>query len=820
MESSSTTPPRPKPFRWGFVSASALIVFLICVGQAIGVMIEGFGISAATTSPPALGERFSNLAFKDWIFAAFLVSTAVYVWLQRGAVVRFFRTMHVGVSLVSLSCLAVLVGVLIPQIDGFEDPTERVTAANYEAQYKAFAWAEAYFIYHLIHPYGIGMPAVDLPPPVLSSLERFGGKYGTEEQGNREKQMRAAFSGNEKTKEIGALLREHEGFFRKFFDVATALHLNRTYKSHWFASLLALLGVGVFFNTFKGRPETWLSARNAGHFVVHIGVMVLLVGGAISKAKTDRGIIHMDLREAAKDEYWAHGSRAKIRTMPFFVKLDRFARSDWKTLEVSFRDENFTSRPPEFTLWPGRRIELDSTPGDDGKMRPRIRLDVRAIAERAQVKSPRLWEAERRDDPMGYGPIAELAWLMPDDAQHGQSDTPSRESPLVLRPRSTDNLAYDPLGKFRLASAYGEDASELFPPIEAKLGRIEIRDASRGEVEPTLQPFALGEKLSTPTGYTIDVQEATANFQLDQHGRTEIRDPRPLADQNPRNPGVWVEITPPGGGTPERRLLLESVDWETHDQQKSFQYSGLVLKLYWERWRAPGPPRFVLHWGGARGPLLIGENGSETAASVERPLELGSNTSIVVKQLLHNAELEKTVEFLAPHVEGPHFDDDFYSPDPSGLEVQVTTEPGTPNEHVETVRLASTDRGLANLWQSSDERFYLRFYENDRAFPFEWRSVLSIYEKDADGKLYKVDAGDESEREIRVNDYFHYRGYRFFQTNAEPEFPTYSGIGVVYDPGIPVVLFGMYTIIVGTLLAFIVRPIAEAYGKRGRRGNP
>jgi hypothetical protein len=67
-----------------------------------------------------------------------------------------------------------------------------------------------------------------------------------------------------------------------------------------------------------------------------------------------------------------------------------------------------------------------------------------------------------------------------------------------------------------------------------------------------------------------------------------------------------------------------------------------------------------------------------------------------------------------------------------------------------------------------------------------------------------------------VNDYFYYRGYRFFQTNAIPELPTYSGIGVVYDPGIPIVLFGMYTIILGTVLAFTVRPIAEAYGKRAR----
>ena len=95
-------------------------------------------------------------------------------------------------------------------------------------------------------------------------------------------------------------------------------------------------------------------------------------------------------------------------------------------------------------------------------------------------------------------------------------------------------------------------------------------------------------------------------------------------------------------------------------------------------------------------------------------------------------------------------------------------------------------------------------------FPFDWRSVLAVWEPGPDGRLTKVDAGSKKEREIRVNDYFTYRGYRFFQTNATPEDPTYSGIGVVYDPGIPIVLLGMYTIIAGTVLAFLVRPIVTA----------
>src|SRR5204863_5355969 len=131
------------------------------------------------------------------------------------------------------------------------------------------------------------------------------------------------------------------------FAVATALDLNRTYKSNWFATLLTLLWFGVFFNTFKGAPSTWLTARKAGWFVVHIGVMILLIGGGWSKLKTDRGIIHMDLGEKPTDEYWAFQSSEKRTRMPFSLKLERFARRDWKTLEVGFFDDDFKSRLPE-----------------------------------------------------------------------------------------------------------------------------------------------------------------------------------------------------------------------------------------------------------------------------------------------------------------------------------------------------------------------------------------------------------------------------------------------------------------------------------------
>jgi hypothetical protein len=270
-----------------------------------------------------------------------------------------------------------------------------------------------------------------------------------------------------------------------------------------------------------------------------------------------------------------------------------------------------------------------------------------------------------------------------------------------------------------------------------------------------------------------------------------------------------VRITPEGGGQDERRLLLEGVDWETFGRQKLFTHKDLVLKLDWERWTSPGPPRYVLHWSPDGKAELLASDGSSTPVRAGEVLPLPGPTRVTPASLLTNARYEKQIEFLAPPIEGPHFDEHFYATDPLGLEIAVTSDPGTPNEHREVVKMASTDESLANMWADDSQQFYLRFYGNDRALPFEWRSVLSVWKKDADGKPYKVDLGPEGEREIRVNDYFHYMGYRFFQTNARPEMPTYSGVGVVYDPGIPVVLLGMYLTIAGTMLAFIVRPILE-----------
>ncbi|HEV8111438.1 MAG TPA: hypothetical protein VGR31_01555 [Planctomycetota bacterium] len=851
-----------KPFRWGFATAAAAILVLVCIGQAAGVALSEFGPEDA--SGPI--DFVRGMHAKDWLFVAFAISSAVFVWLQRASVVRFFRSMHVGVSLVALSGIAIVVGVLVPQIDNFEDPTERVPSLagipaesvesylaspkraadedprlrpddnpilaklapeqalrlkGWRAQYEAFRWAEGYFLYHLSHGipvygwFSSSMPKGELPPQVHDSLARFGDRYGGEEQKNREIEMKAAFSGREKTAAIGQLIGEHETGIRRAFQVCTALQLNRAYKSSWFTSLLALLGIGIFFNTFRTSADRLLSIKKVGFFTVHIGVMTILVGGFISRHRTDRGILHLDTTEGPTDTYWAYGSSDKKMRMPFAVKADRFARKDWPTLELGFNGDQFRSRLPEYTVWPGFTKDLDFETGADGVRRPRIHLEVLSIASRADVRMPRFFDAEKRDDPNGQGPLAELSVRT-----EPVGDAAPEERPALLKPDypARDSL-FDPEWKFRLRCAYGADASALLRELATedakRLGYLHVRSASAGDVDSDRVPFQLGQKIQIAGGYTVEVQEATASFQLDPTGKGEIRDARPLAEQFPRSPAVWVNITRADGSAPERRLLLEALDWEAHGRQKKFSHADLVLQLEWERWTSPGPPRFILLWGPSGSPELLAEDGARTPVAVGGTLALPGPTRVTVAHLHHNVLYEKQIDFVAPHIQGPTFDADFYAKDPMGLEVAVTSYPGTPKEHRDVVRMASTDESLANVWTDPEQRFWVRFFGNDKALPFEWRSVLSVWKKDADGKLYRVDLGREQNREVRVNDYLYYEGYRFFQTNALPELPTYSGIGVVYDPGIPVVLMGMYLTIVGAAIAFIVRPIVE--GRRARR---
>jgi phage shock protein PspC (stress-responsive transcriptional regulator) len=879
-------PTEERPRRWDFGSAMGAILLLAAIGQAMGVLLSPYWHAAKDAyvhGDPAwfvgwIGDWHAAHGWgaKEAILGLFFLSAGGFLLVERRAVVAFFRSMHVGVSLVVLTTLAVTAGVLVPQIDGFEDPDQRVDLAReardfrlfqergYQKlpfelqdgfeQYEAFRWAEGYFVYHMLHLYGLGMPEAGLTPSMEEGLDEFGERYGKEERDNTHKQMLAAFSGQEKVKEIGAFIHRHEPVFWRGFEVATVLDLNRTYKSHWFAALLWCLATSVSLSAYKhwrfelarlkrgvafaaawmafaaalkamgaielpwreflpigaglgaalfvlgtGVPASTLSLQKLGFFTVHNGMLVLLLGGLVSKLFTDRGILNLFLGQPPQSEYFRHYDTSKRARMPFSVELERFARQEWKALRVWFiehEQQGSSTRPPSYTLWDGRTIDLDYI-ADDGAPRPRLQVRVDRLYDRVEVGEPLVSEGSP-DEPLF--PLAELE--LGEHAGEGRYMTA-----LTGRTQSyRHEVLRDPSGAYRLGGAYGDDPLAHFPGERAPIGVLEVTVVGQGDGAPRSYAVHLGEELVVQGGYRIAAVDATTDF----HSRGDDSEPPvrnvPLEREPRGRAAVWVDIVPPDGERTERRVVVEDFDAVQTGRQEDYFHSKVVLRFLFDDWSAPGPPRYLLAWRGDDTTVLVSESGDVLPAEVGKPLPLPGSDAVVPRRFFERAHIESDLRFLEPRFTGG-LDEDFYHRGPRGAELTVTLDPGTAEETRFPVRLSTDAATQSNLWYTPDGRIALEFFENIEGFPFEWRSVLAVHEDDGRGGLRKVDLGEPEEREIRVNDYLYYAGYRFFQSNADPREPTYSGIGVVYDPGIPFVLLGMYTIIAGTAVAFLLRPV-------------
>jgi len=818
---------------WGFAGATLVALLLVVAGHGTGEMLSDWppqiALRRLVAGDPSgalslAGGLLGEMKLTDWLLAVFLVLVAFFVVHQRRAVVGFFRSFRVGVTLVILSILAVMIGVLVPQIEGFEDPEVRVdlerehekaqllkehgaipaAARNQHTQYEAYRWAEGYFLWNLLHLYGIGRgKAEPLSAGLEEQLEALGRRYGPEEQENRRKRYLSGARQRVDSPEIGAWIREHEDLLWHSFRIATLLELNRTYKSSWFASLLILLFLSILTNTLRTPPWRWLSLDKAGTTLSHLGMMVLLVGGLVSNMATDRGILQLDLDDPEpEDTYWRHFDPRKASRMPFGVKLDHFARRDWKALEVLFADAPRGLAVPRFTLWKGREIDLDYREDAAGELRPALRLRVLALHEQAEVGAPRAIPQALLPGATPV-PIAELEIRDPAGVERA-----------FLTPNGPMADLFDPNGSFRLrtVSADADPAGEL-PAEEGLLGHllVELQGSGQGQASHELREDV---SIEAPGGFRIEVVRATRNFRLGAPGEGEIVDQRPLAEQPFGMAAVVLDVHPPDGGEPERRTLLEAIDPVESGDQAGFEHSELVVRLRWDSWSSPGPPRYVLRWSEEGRGELVAQDGAVEPALPGAPLALPGEVPIVPLQLLANGRVEREIDFPAPRAGVAGWDAGFYARSPRGLEIEVIRSPDTPAESRSIAIMATTREGGAELWRPDDGSFVLHFLENDDAMPFEWRSVLSIHERDPAGGWRPVDVGTERQREIRVNDYFMHRGYRFFQTNADARFPTYSGVGVVYDPGIPLVLAGMWAVIAGTAVAFLVLPIARA--RRGR----
>jgi len=571
-----------------------------------------------------------------------------------------------------------------------------------------------------------------------------------------------------------------------------------------------------------------------GFVLAHSGVMLIIGGAFYGRLTEERGILDMHVGDVRGDFQLYSGPRAPLQRPPwlrvpelpfgldeklhglidpvlgpgdpFALRLDAFRADYFDVLDVVYAREDeqgrldyefALGRQPKFRVWEGMHQELDWGPAPDpappgrrpGERMPWLVLDVEEYLPQARIR-----EQVRRADPeSGTGhPLAQVVVVDAEGRRQEQLLTPLFDVPMVHAP-SGARVRYLPV------ESEEEARERLAEPVPRRLGLLRqmgADGAGPGELLDVVPGTTL-ELHVEDRRYRVRVVRATPWLRVsrDEQGRTRfVAAEGPPEEVEPRNPAVLLEIEGPGGEVEERWVMEQ----EFHQQAHHFQ--ELRLEFTWDRWAAPARRRILL----LQLPddtLLAGEVG---AAGGLRPLapgeelELGSGWHLVVETAFRNGYLDRAPE----SVEGA----DFFHPAPGALRLRVETPEG--RHHF--VLVASEDaqdplRVQSLRYAGPDGRqriLFLQFRPDLDDLPFEWRSKLTTLSRVSGHELEEVATGV-----IRVNDYFVHDGFRFFQTNARPNDRSYSGIGVVYDPGIPVVLAGLYMVMAGAAIAFLVNPL-------------
>jgi hypothetical protein len=825
-------------FRRAFFVLVALTFWAPLVGWLTRSLQEAEGggrIGFALGLFAAILPLFATLAFRPW-----------YVF-------EFFRSVRVGVTNLMLIGCGSILGVLFFQEDAdFPIPKGAVeslaswaeadaqrpwtsdeffaydTYASLSGRGAGFRNAQAFFAYRLAE--GLGLDGVfglekeyDIDfqgiqarlDPLKERLPELEARFGTDFSIALASQSETGLLTQGRDRRIGAIEEKFDAFWWSLFVWSDRFDLIRVYKSDWFAMYWAILFCGVLVNTFRGGWRRLLRPARWGFVMTHVGVMMVCLGGLWSRINEQRGILELNVNRSSDawktwsgDTRGFHGEWTRKGEAPFAVRLTGFRADHHDVLSINYlksmpdgrQDFEFAlDRQPEERLWKGKVLRYDRVLDANGKEgEPQLIIEVLDKVEQS-VLDQSLRPAEVGE--IGH-PMARLALI----DSHGHR---VREAALAA---ALEIPFVHPNSGSRVLLAAVEDeeqaAALLAEKPRERWGILQRASADSSHKYHDIVPGLRFEE-ELPDGiYSVEVLDAQPFLQVQEVNASEIV-PAPLDREvefiESRNPAVQLRIVAPNGEVETRWVLAADTG-----NSLPVKFAQLRYGLIWDDWASPARQRYLLlmsptgglWWGQVGQPdsLRAVTQGSKFAMGEDGAgFDGGPAEFVELVQALPNASVSP--EYL------PKAGVDFFDTSPAAVLLGITI-PGPEGPITEEVWLR-TKQGrqrevLRYTVANGDQReLVLLFREQAEALPIEWQSRLQILAEDPATQAWAT--VDEST--VRVNDYFLHKGYRFFQTNHDPRDPTYSGIGVVYDPGIPWVLTGYYLVMFGTAVVFLLRPL-------------
>ncbi len=725
-----------------------------------GRILQGVGlVSAILLAAQTFGGHLS------WVgVAAFAVVAALMFGLYLD-VLRSVRTAVVLLLALTVACTLGTLTVQRSQIGAASEDEYRSTLA--------FAWS------HLAVKLGHPIPRkAELPEAHAEHLDRlataFGDEVGDEERAKAEKGVLAA-ADEESARDLAAAAPWL--FSGVLYHLANGLRFTDLFAAWWFIGLFYLLGANLLVGAvLRRRP----SIRNLGFHGAHLGLVLIVVGATMGAFVGQRGVLPLEVGQQSAQ--FIQQEPMQSRPMGFSVQLDRFDTWYHEDLFIEVLGDDGDAphaamggsphgggrRPLRHTekLELGKVVELtDPASGD------RWTLTMEEIASGGDLR--------RGFSPADTGEAAVRLEYRERGAPEGHYDD--------LWMSAADPIWIDPLNRFKLRVQHIDQPSHLDQgllgtgcPGGDTAGSFVLERPGSGTLIAPVVPGAEAEF----DDIWIRFDEVIADF------RVGAEDPSPL--DFPRNPALRARIRGPDGHegdflffTDPRLQGFATLPWD-----------GFEATFEYDYWCSPTPARILL---GVLGPGNAVAAVDAVDADPLVPLAEGMRMdipsgagSVSITEILTAAEA-RTELVLDTEGDGGN----------TALRLHVHGPTGSEQRWL----LSNTEDGALMLRNGDDATtgFALLLADNTDRPPRDWRSHLSFLDE---GQV----TGDDV---IEVNQPAIFQGYRFFQSDADPRRPDYSGLQVVYDRSWPLVQAGLWLLLLGISWCFYVQPLFD----RRRRGE-
>lgn len=669
----------------------------------------------------------------------------------RKDVLRSVRTAVFLLVTLSLACVAATLTVQRSQLEHASDEEFEGTVA--------FAWA--HLLVKLSHPWPRSAALQPEQEARLGLLAEVFGEDMVEEQREKLEGSLMARADEERARGIAD---DHPELFAAGHRAARGLMLTDLFRAWWFIALFYLLCLNLGMGAVVRRK---VALRNLGFHGSHLGLILVVGGATVGGFLGERGFVALTVGEPA-NQFQADGGRGAA-PLGFSVRLDHF--------ETLYHQDLV--------------IEAGGTAGGDPHHGMMGRQGEEALRHTEKVEVGKVLELRSPGDETTYRvTMSEVTGALGLEQVHrpavdGEEGEPAAKIAIGTGEAfwlgGRDSLYIDAANRFKIraSSAHAEDSSAGDTCGDGEgLGTFSV---GLGDEEPLSIPASPGRALSVG-GLQVTVLEVYPDF--------SVGGGPPSADDFPRNPALRVRMSQ-GDDPPGTYLFFAAEELRSFTE---LPWAHVTAAFEFDYWCSPT---------GAWIDLRIGDGGTTTAwidrreevpeslaATADTPIPIpGSEEIVTVLDALPSA-----VQEVRPVlVEGEPASDD--APSITALRLTVDGGEGAEDHWL----LANTMAGSLTLPAREGGGLRLRFEDNTGRPPRDWKSSLSVLEE----------GNEVAGGVVQVNEPFCYGGYCFFQSDANPDRPDYSGLQVVRDPSWSLVKAGLWMLLLGISWVFYVQPLFD-----------